>query len=127
MRVLQVAGSSAVLAIGAATLAVSKLLLITCIALRLLYEVYIFPQGTRDHDGYVRSRFLHVQPTILRIYYAAPLLGPSLGPFLGGPVTSAWNWGATFPLLTIIGRSGPHSSFFPGCLPVGTQLDIPIC
>lgn len=30
------------------------------------------------------------------IYYAAPLLGPSLGPIVGGVLTDAWNWRATF-------------------------------
>ena len=45
MRVLQAAGSSAVLAIGAGTLAVSKLLLIRRIALRLLYRIYIPPRN----------------------------------------------------------------------------------
>ena len=57
---------------------------------------------------------MHVdsQPTILGIYYAAPLLGPSLGPLLGGAVTSAWNWRATFFFLTILGGIALCSFFF---------------
>ena len=37
------------------------------------------------------------------IYYAAPLLGPSLGPLIGGALATAWNWQATFYFLAIIG------------------------
>lgn len=37
------------------------------------------------------------------IYYAAPLLGPSLGPLVGGALATAWNWQATFYFLAIIG------------------------
>ena len=48
----------------------------------------------------------------LGIYYAAPLLGPSLGPLLGGAVTTAWNWRATFILLTILGWVALCSFFF---------------
>lgn len=33
------------------------------------------------------------------IYYAAPLLGPSLGPIIGGALTDTWNWRATFYFL----------------------------
>ena len=37
------------------------------------------------------------------VYYAAPLLGPSLGPLFGGVLSEVWNWRATFYFLTIIG------------------------
>lgn len=33
------------------------------------------------------------------IYYAAPLIGPSLGPVIGGALTQTWNWRATFYFL----------------------------
>jgi len=46
------------------------------------------------------------------VYYAAPLLGPSLGPLLGGVVTNTWNWRATFFLLTILGGIALCSFFF---------------
>jgi MFS family permease len=49
---------------------------------------------------------------MLGIYYAAPLLGPSLGPLLGGAVTTAWNWRATFFLLTILGGIALCNFFF---------------
>lgn len=37
------------------------------------------------------------------IYYAAPLLGPSLGPLIGGVLTQLFNWRATFWFLAIFG------------------------
>lgn len=37
------------------------------------------------------------------IYYAAPLLGPSLGPLVGGILTQLFNWRATFWFLVIFG------------------------
>jgi hypothetical protein len=37
---------------------------------------------------------------ILGIYYVAPLLGPSLGPILGGTLTQVFGWRANFWLLT---------------------------
>lgn len=37
------------------------------------------------------------------IYYAAPLLGPSMGPLLGGILTQIFNWRATFWFLAIFG------------------------
>lgn len=46
------------------------------------------------------------------IYYAAPLLGPSLGPLIGGAVTNAWGWRATFVLLAILGGISLCSFFF---------------
>lgn len=60
----------------------------------------------------VYSKPIYSQPTILGIYYAAPLLGPSLGPLLGGAVTSVWNWRATFFLLAILGGIALCSFFF---------------
>ncbi|TCD62101.1 hypothetical protein EIP91_007476 [Steccherinum ochraceum] len=39
--------------------------------------------------------------TIMGIYYCAPLLGPSLGPIIGGVLTQAFDWRATFWFLTI--------------------------
>lgn len=33
------------------------------------------------------------------IYYAAPLIGPSLGPVIGGALTQTWDWRATFYFL----------------------------
>jgi MFS family permease len=41
--------------------------------------------------------------TMMGIYYAAPLLGPSLGPLFGGVLAEVWSWRATFYFLTIIG------------------------
>ncbi|GBE87222.1 vacuolar DHA amino acid exporter [Sparassis latifolia] len=69
MRCLQAAGSSAVMSIGAATLAD-------------IYEP-------------------HERGTMMGIYYCAPLLGPSLGPILGGALTQGFNWRATFWFLVI--------------------------
>lgn len=37
------------------------------------------------------------------LYYAAPLLGPSLGPLVGGIVTRVFSWRATFYFLAIFG------------------------
>jgi MFS family permease len=36
---------------------------------------------------------------VIGIYYAAPLLGPSLGPILGGTLTQVFGWRANFWLL----------------------------
>ncbi|PCH40367.1 MFS general substrate transporter [Wolfiporia cocos MD-104 SS10] len=69
MRCLQAMGSSAVMSIGAATLA----------------------------DLYDPSE----RGTIMGIYYCAPLLGPSLGPIVGGALTQGFNWRATFWFLVI--------------------------
>ncbi|BGP42932.1 hypothetical protein JCM10449v2_006947 [Rhodotorula kratochvilovae] len=71
MRVLQSAGSSAVLSLGAGTLAD-------------MYDT-------------------HERGTKLGIYYACPLLGPALGPIIGGGVTAASNWRATFYFLLAYG------------------------
>ncbi|KAI0258411.1 MFS general substrate transporter [Gloeopeniophorella convolvens] len=40
--------------------------------------------------------------TMMGIFYAAPLLGPSLGPIVGGILTQAFSWRATFWLLAAI-------------------------
>jgi MFS family permease len=37
------------------------------------------------------------------IYYATPLLGPSLGPIIGGAATKLFSWRATFYFLAIFG------------------------
>lgn len=41
--------------------------------------------------------------TVMGIYYATPLLGPSLGPVIGGVATRLFNWRATFYFLVILG------------------------
>jgi len=40
---------------------------------------------------------------MMGVYYAAPLLGPSLGPIIGGGLTQALDWRAVFWLLVIWG------------------------
>ncbi|PVF97146.1 MFS general substrate transporter [Serendipita vermifera] len=45
----------------------------------------------------------HERGTMMGIFYAAPLVGQSLGPLFGGVLTHIWNWRATFYFLTIIG------------------------
>ncbi|TNY23883.1 vacuolar DHA amino acid exporter [Rhodotorula diobovata] len=71
MRVLQSMGSSAVLSLGAGTLAD-------------MYDT-------------------HERGTKLGVYYACPLLGPALGPIVGGAVTAAADWRATFYFLLAYG------------------------
>jgi len=71
MRVVQAVGSSAVLVIGAATLAD-------------IYEP-------------------HERGTMMGVYYSAPLLGPSIGPILGGGLTQGLGWHAVFWFLVIWG------------------------
>jgi len=45
----------------------------------------------------------HERGTMMGIYYAAPLLGPSMGPLVGGVATQLFNWRATFWVLVIFG------------------------
>ncbi|KAG0704816.1 vacuolar DHA amino acid exporter [Suillus ampliporus] len=71
MRILQGAGSSAVIAIGAATVAD-------------IYEP-------------------HQRGTMMGVFYSAPLLGPSLGPIIGGALTQGLGWRAVFWFLVIWG------------------------
>ncbi|KAF8441022.1 major facilitator superfamily domain-containing protein [Boletus edulis BED1] len=71
MRVIQAAGSSTVISIGAATLAD-------------IYEP-------------------HQRGTKMGIYYSAPLLGPAIGPILGGGLTQGLSWRAIFWFLAIWG------------------------
>ncbi|KAJ8597215.1 vacuolar DHA amino acid exporter [Rhizopogon salebrosus TDB-379] len=71
MRIVQAAGSSAVFAIGAATLAD-------------IYEP-------------------HQRGTMMGVYYSAPLLGPSMGPIIGGALTQALDWRAVFWFLVVLG------------------------
>ncbi|KAG1821347.1 major facilitator superfamily domain-containing protein [Suillus variegatus] len=71
MRILQGAGSSAVIAIGAATLAD-------------IYEP-------------------HQRGKMMGVFYSAPLLGPSLGPIIGGALTQGLGWRAIFWFLVIWG------------------------
>ncbi|KAJ8518978.1 hypothetical protein ONZ45_g4023 [Pleurotus djamor] len=68
-RVLQGAGTSAVVALGAATLA------------------DLYPPAIRG--------------TKMGVYWTAPLLGPSLGPILGGALTVGFSWRACFWFLAI--------------------------
>ncbi|KAI0685014.1 MFS general substrate transporter [Cytidiella melzeri] len=70
MRCLQAVGTSAILSIGAATLA----------------DIY---------DPHERG-------TMMGVYYCAPLIGPALGPILGGALTQGFNWRATFWFLSIV-------------------------
>ncbi|KAG2101527.1 major facilitator superfamily domain-containing protein [Suillus cothurnatus] len=71
MRALQAAGSSAFLAISAATMAD-------------IYET-------------------HERGTMMGVFYAAPLLGPALGPIIGGSLSQGFNWRASFYFLLICG------------------------
>ncbi|KAF5376834.1 hypothetical protein D9757_008897 [Collybiopsis confluens] len=72
-RCVQAIGSSAVMSIGAATLA----------------DIYDpVERGTKASMG---------------IYYIAPLLGPSIGSILGGGLTTAFTWRGPFYFLAIIG------------------------
>lgn len=36
-------------------------------------------------------------------YYAVPLLGPSVGPLIGGALTSAYSWRSTFYFIAALG------------------------
>ncbi|KAG2156818.1 major facilitator superfamily domain-containing protein [Suillus bovinus] len=69
MRTVQAAGSCAVMAISAATLA----------------DIYD----------------THERGTTMGIFFAAPLLGPAIGPILGGSLSQAFNWRASFYFLLI--------------------------
>ncbi|CCL99473.1 uncharacterized protein FIBRA_01491 [Fibroporia radiculosa] len=91
MRMLQSAGGSAVISIGAATLAD-------------LYEpsergtmMGLYLCSTNSHIILIHSSFHSAQ--IVDI--SAPLLGPSVGPILGGALTQVFNWRAPFWFLVI--------------------------
>ncbi|KAK7689822.1 hypothetical protein QCA50_006461 [Cerrena zonata] len=42
-----------------------------------------------------------VRGSMMGIYYSAPLLGPALGPIIGGALTQAFSWRATFWFIVI--------------------------
>jgi len=44
----------------------------------------------------------HERGTMMGIYYCAPMIGPALGPILGGALTQAFDWRATFWFLAIL-------------------------
>ncbi|KAG2109884.1 vacuolar DHA amino acid exporter [Suillus discolor] len=69
MRAVQAAGSCAVMAISAATLA----------------DIYD----------------THERGTMMGVFFAAPLLGPAIGPILGGSLSQAFGWRASFYFLLI--------------------------
>lgn len=69
MRIVQAAGSSSVLNLGAGTLS----------------DMY---------DSHERG-------TMMGVYFAGPLLGPSLGPIIGGALTAWFSWRSTFWFLVI--------------------------
>jgi len=45
----------------------------------------------------------HERGTRIGLFFAMPLLGPSLGPMIGGALVQAFNWRATFWFLAILG------------------------
>ena len=45
----------------------------------------------------------HQRGTMMGVYYSAPLLGPSIGPILGGGLTQGLSWRAVFWFLAIWG------------------------
>ncbi|KAG8896753.1 hypothetical protein FRB99_008676 [Tulasnella sp. 403] len=54
----------------------------------------------------------HERGTRVGIYYAVPLLGPSVGPMLGGVLIQVWNWRATFWFMAIFGGLSIILCFF---------------
>lgn len=89
MRVLQSLGSSAVLSLGAGTLAD-------------MYDVSLV--SSRPFDLALTPSFFqtHERGEKLGVYYSVPLLGPALGPIVGGAVTSASDWRAAFYFLVAV-------------------------
>lgn len=45
----------------------------------------------------------HERGTMMGIFYAAPLLGPALGPMIGGFLSQSFSWRASFYFLLICG------------------------
>ncbi|KAF8441027.1 vacuolar DHA amino acid exporter [Boletus edulis BED1] len=45
----------------------------------------------------------HQRGTMMGVYYSAPLLGPSIGPILGGGLTQGFSWRAIFWFLAVWG------------------------
>lgn len=75
--------------------------LLNCILLdALTYRIYsssaVFSVGAGTLADIYEP---HERGSMMGIYYAAPLLGPSLGPIIGGALTEAWSWRATFYFL----------------------------
>jgi MFS family permease len=54
----------------------------------------------------------HQRGTKMGVYYSAPLLGPSIGPILGGGLTQALSWRAVFWFLVIWGGIILSAFFF---------------
>ncbi|KAF9236463.1 vacuolar DHA amino acid exporter [Melanogaster broomeanus] len=71
MRVLQAAGTSAAIAISAATLA----------------DIYD----------------THERGTMMGVFFAAPLLGPAVGPIVGGSLSEPFGWRGSFYFLAVCG------------------------
>jgi len=54
----------------------------------------------------------HQRGTMMGVYYSAPLLGPSLGPIIGGALTQGLGWRAVFWFLVIWGGVFVCAFFF---------------
>jgi len=97
MRVLQALGSGAVLALGSGTLAD-------------IYDVSFPSSSSARRLAHPSHQQAHERGTRLGIFYAIPLVGPALGPLIGGGLTSGGGengWRLTMYFLIVVSATLP--------------------
>lgn len=94
--------SSALFVVGSAVLAFSKTIEVM-IVMRTLQAAGSSAAISISAATLADIYDTHERGTRMGIFYAAPLLGPALGPILGGSLSQVFNWRASFYFLLICG------------------------
>ncbi|KAG1876328.1 vacuolar DHA amino acid exporter [Suillus subluteus] len=94
--------SSALFVVGSAVLALSKTIEVM-IVMRALQAAGSSAAISISAATLADIYDTHERGTMMGIFYAAPLIGPALGPIFGGSLSQAFNWRASFYFLLICG------------------------